>query len=216
MVATISKWRDPISALTHLIGFIFSIPCVVILISKSFLYGSPIKIFSLFIFGISLIMLYGASTMYHMATKNQSTIKKLKKFDHIMIFGLIAGTYTPVCLVTMKNESGLTLFIVVWAISICGMLIEAFGKSLPRFISTSLYVILGWVIIFAFVPLARSVELSGIMLLLYGGISYTVGAVIYGIKKPVINPIWFGSHELFHIFVMLGSLFHIIFMFLYI
>jgi hemolysin III len=170
---------------------------------------------SLVVFGISLILLYYASTVYHIENSSEIAIKKRKKFDHAMIFVLIAGTYTPVCIVRL-GITGIVLLSFVWSLALCGMLIELFGKSFPRFISTILYVALGWIVLIAFVPLTQAVEIFGVKLLVYGGISYTVGAVIYALKKPVINSIWFGSHELFHIFVMLGSLFHIVFMFCYI
>lgn len=212
----IKNWKDPLSALTHLIGLILVIPCVIILIYNAYLNATVWHVISLSIFGASIILLYTASTIYHMLPLSEKASDILRRIDHMMIFILIAGTYTPICLVPLKGAWGWTLLIIVWVIAFAGIILKALWINAPRWFSTSIYVIMGWIVIIAFYPLMKSVPISGILMLIAGGITYTLGAVIYAVKRPKLNFKWFGFHEIFHIFVMGGSLFHILFMFKYI
>ena len=206
--------RDPLSALTHFIGFLAVMPAFVFLLEKA---ETKTQTLAFIIFGISLILLYGASTIYHTLMLSAEKIAFLRRIDHMMIFILIAGTYTPVCLVTLAGKWGAILLSAIWGIAIAGMLMKIFWMGAPRWLSTSIYVVMGWLSVTAFVPLMKAVGWGGFGMLLAGGIAYTVGAVIYALKKPNLAFLKsFGFHEIFHVFVMIGTGFHIAFMFLYI
>lgn len=210
------KIKDPVSALTHFIGFLFAIPILLILVIKSSREATVWHVVSFAVFGISLLLLYGASTIYHTLSISDECTKTLKRIDHMMIFILIAGTYTPVCLVPLRGIWGWTLFTLVWGFAIGGILLKIFWLNAPRWFSTLIYVVMGWLVLIAFMPLEKAIPLGGIVLLAAGGITYTLGAVIYAVKWPKINSKMFGFHEIFHLFVMGGSLFHVLFMFQYI
>ena len=206
--------RDPLSALTHFIGFLAVMPAFVFLLEKA---ETKTQTLAFIIFGISLILLYGASTIYHTLMLSAEKIAFLRRIDHMMIFILIAGTYTPVCLVTLAGKWGAILLSAIWGIAIAGMLMKIFWMGAPRWLSTSIYVVMGWLSVTAFVPLMKAVGWGGFGMLLAGGIAYTVGAVIYALKKPNLAFLKsFGFHEIFHVFVMIGTGFHIAFMFLYV
>lgn len=211
-----SKWRDPVSALTHLIGAILTIPCGIYLIWDAYMNGDKINVLAMLVFSVSMLLLYTASTTYHIINTTKEQIYFFKRIDHIMIFIYIAGTYTPVCLGPLRGAWGYLLLGIVWFIAIFGLFIKIFWLNAPRWISTSLYVLMGWVVVIALVPLYRAISIGGVLLLLFGGISYTVGALIYVFKKPDFNFKHFGFHEIFHCFVLLGSFFHVIFMIAYI
>lgn len=209
--------KDPMSALTHFIGFLAVIPFCTVLIEKAAAEATMLHVIGFVIFGISLLLLYGASTIYHTLCLSAEKTVLLRKVDHMMIFVLIAGTYTPVCLVTLKGIWGTALLICVWGIALFGIFMKIFWMGAPRWLSTLIYVVMGWVAAAAFVPLKAAVGWGGLGMLLAGGIAYTVGALIYGLKKPNLAILKsFGFHEIFHVFVMIGSAFHIAFMFLYV
>lgn len=212
----IKKWKEPMSALTHFIALIIALPITVILVSKALSSMNASQVISVLIFGIALIMLYAASTIYHMLKVSPKISNLLRKFDHIMIYILIAGTYTPVCLIPLKGVWGYTLLALVWSFAFFGILLKLFWMNAPRVLSTALYVIMGWLALLVFIPLIRTIPISGILMLIAGGLTYTAGAIIYATKKPKLNLKFFGYHEIFHLFVMGGSFFHIIFMFKYI
>lgn len=206
--------RDPLSALTHFIGFLAVIPISVCLLERS---ETDAQRIGFMIFGISLLLLYGASTIYHTLRLAPEKIAFLRRIDHMMIFVLIAGTYTPVCLVTLAGKWGNILLTAIWGIAIAGMLMKILWMGAPRWLSTMIYVVMGWLAVIAFLPLFQAVGWGGFGLLLGGGIAYTVGAVIYALKKPNLAFLKsFGFHEIFHVFVMIGSAFHIAFMFIYV
>ena len=206
--------KDPISALTHFIGFLAVIPVFICFIDMA---DSKTQIIGLTVFGISLMLLYGASTIYHTLKLTAEKTSLLRRIDHMMIFILIAGTYTPVCLVTLAGKFGTILLSLIWIIAVAGVFMKIFWMGAPRWLSTMIYVIMGWLSITAFLPLMRTVGWGGFGMLLGGGIAYTVGAVIYALKKPNLAFLKsFGFHEIFHVFVMIGSAFHIAFMFVYV
>ncbi|MBR4014835.1 MAG: hemolysin III family protein [Anaerotignum sp.] len=206
--------KDPMSALTHFIGFLAVIPIFILLIQRAKVEASAMHVIGFTVFGISLLMLYGASTIYHTLYLPPEKTNTLRRIDHMMIFVLIAGTYTPVCLISLRGKWGWTLLICIWAFALFGLLLKLFWMDAPRWLSTLIYVVMGWLAVIAFVPLERAVSWKGIGLLLAGGIAYTVGAVIYGLKKPNLAFLKsFGFHEIFHVFVMIGSGIHILFMF---
>lgn len=208
-----TKLRDPISAITHIFGFVAGIPVMIALI---LLAKSTLEVVSFTIFGLSLLMLYGASSVYHSLKISEKGIALLKKIDHIMIFFLIAGTYTPVCLISLKGDVGYTLFIVVWTFAILGVFLKVFWIKAPRWLSTLIYVAMGWLVVSAIMPMIEAFTLQGVLMLLYGGIAYTLGALIYGFKWSFLKFKHFGFHEMFHVFVLCGSFFHILFMFKYV
>lgn len=206
--------KDPISALTHFIGFLAVIPVFILFMEKAETNQQKI---GLLVFGISLLLLYGASTIYHTLKLSAEKTVVLRKIDHMMIFVLIAGTYTPICLVVLQGKWGTILLSAIWGIALAGIFMKMFWMSAPRWLSTLIYVVMGWLSLTAFVPLLRAVGWGGFFLLLGGGIVYTVGAVIYALKKPNLAILKsFGFHEIFHVFVMLGTAFHIAFMFVYV
>lgn len=206
--------RDPLSALTHFIGFIAVIPPIICLLKRA---ETTEQVISFVVFGLSLLLLYGASTIYHTLCLSAEKIAFLRRIDHMMIFVLIAGTYTPVCMVILPGLWGKALLTAVWGVAIFGIFMKIFWMNAPRWLSTLIYVGMGWLAAAAFVPLKAAIGWGGLGMLLAGGIVYTVGAVIYALKKPNLAFLKsFGFHEIFHVFVMLGSAFHIAFMFLYV
>lgn len=206
--------KDPMSALTHFIGFLAVIPVMICLLDQA---ETKLQTIGFVVFGLSLLLLYGASTIYHTLRLPPEKTALLRRIDHMMIFVLIAGTYTPVCLVTLQGIWGTAMLIGVWSIAVIGIFMKIFWMNAPRWLSTLIYVVMGWISISAFVPLKAAVGWGGLGMLLAGGIAYTVGALIYALKKPNLAILKsFGFHEIFHVFVMIGSAFHIAFMFLYV
>ncbi|HIT73385.1 MAG TPA: hemolysin III family protein [Candidatus Fimicola cottocaccae] len=210
------KVKDPISAFTHFLGFLMSIPVTITLVYKSLEDGNFVASFAFLIFGVSLMLLYGASTIYHTVKTDERHTAILRRIDHIMIFVLIAGTYTPVCLVPLRGKWGYTLLAIVWGIAFLGMFLKIFWLNAPRFLSTAIYVAMGWLVMIAFMPLEKALPLGGIILLALGGVTYTVGAIIYAFKSKRLQFKYVNFHDIFHLFVMGGSFFHIVFMYVYI
>ena len=173
---------------------------------------------SMSIFMISMILLYGASATYHSVNVSEKVIKVFRKIDHMMIFILIAGSYTPVCMIVLGGKLGYTLLTIVWGIAIVGMVIKAFWITCPKWFSSLIYIAMGWVCVGVFGPLWHTLPSSAFLWLLAGGIIYTIGGIIYALKLPIFNSkhAYFGSHEIFHLFVMGGSICHFIFMYLYV
>ena len=210
--------KEPGSAITHFIGMIMAIIAAIPLLYRAAREPSKLYIVSLTIYAASLILLYAASTTYHTFDISEKVNTVLKKIDHMMISVLIAGSYTPVCLLVLQRSIGIPLLIAVWSIAIVGILIKLFWINCPKFFSSILYIGMGWACVFAFSQLWSSLSLAAFLWLLIGGIFYTVGGVIYALKLPQFNARhrYFGSHEIFHVFVLLGSACHFIFMFCYI
>ncbi|MEH7526502.1 hemolysin III family protein, partial [Bacillus sp. JJ1503] len=208
--------REPINGLTHLAGAILSfVGLLAMVIKASITTASPIAITSVIIFGISMILLYSASATYHMVVAKDKVIAFLRRLDHSMIFVLIAGSYTPFCLISLKGATGWLIFSIVSVIAVVGVLFKMIWFNCPRWLSTVLYVAVGWIIIFAFSPLSESLSSSGTLLLIAGGILYTIGGLIYALKPKFLEFDYFGFHEIFHIFIMLGSMAHFLCVYLY-
>jgi hemolysin III len=197
----------PGSAITHGIGMWLASVATAVLISISAYTGSVWKIVSYSIYGATLIGLYAASTLYHSIRATAPRRAVLRKLDHIMIFMLIAGTYTPICLVTLRQERawGWALFGAIWGVAILGLVIKLFFMNAPRWLSTSIYILMGWMALIAIVPLVSTMARASLIFLALGGVFYTVGAVFYALKWPGRENKRFGFHEVFHVFVMLGS-----------
>lgn len=170
------------------------------------------------IFMLSMVLLYGASATYHSVNLSGKPLRIFRKIDHMMIFVLIAGSYTPVCLIVLGGKEGVTMLTVVWSIAIAGMLIKAFWITCPKWFSSIIYIAMGWVCVFVFRELLHTLSVPAFCWLLAGGIIYTVGGIIYALKLPIFNAKHanFGSHEIFHLFVMAGSICHFIFMYRYV
>lgn len=204
-----SPIEEKINIISHAIGFILSIVALVLLVRHAYLHGNVWQIVSFSIFGASLIILYAASAFYHSAKKSELR-NRLKIMDHASIYVLIAGTYTPFTLVTLKGTIGWVLFGISWGLAVTGIILKLFFTGKYDLISTIMYVLMGWVIVFAIKPLINNLPLEGLLWLFAGGISYTIGAIIYSIKKIKFN------HAIFHMFVLFGSFCHFMSVFFYV
>lgn len=209
--------REPVNSLTHGVGALLSIAGLVVLLALS--QGEPWRVVSFAVYGASLILLYTASTLYHALHVGERLERAMKRFDHIAIFLLIAGTYTPITLITLQGPQaawGWSIFGVVWGFALLGIIFKLLWLSAPRWLSVGLYLLMGWLAAVAFVPMAQAMSLGGLAWLLLGGAFYTVGAVIYALKRP--NPLAgvFGYHELWHLFVLAGSISHFVMMLKYV
>lgn len=200
--------KEPVNAFTHLAGAVLAIAGTVLLIIYAALQGSVWGVVSFSIYGASMIALYSASGIYHMLKVSDTWERRLKKLDHSMIFALIAGTYTPVCLMPLRGGWGWSLFGVIWGVAIAGILMKIFWIDAPRWLSTALYILMGWLCIIAIYPIYKHLTTAAFVWLVLGGIFYTIGGVIYGTKKFFLKIPHWGFHEIFHLFVLLGSAFH--------
>ena len=208
--------REPINALTHLFGAVLSAAALIALVLKAASADSFLTLAAVSVFGISLILLYSASTLYHWVVARASVIAFFRRLDHSMIFVLIAGSYTPFCLISMNNQAGWTLFGIVSMTALLGIVFKMAWFTCPRWLSTALYLLMGWMAVFVFSPLASSMETGGLFLLVAGGIFYTIGGIIYGLKPSCMQFGQMGFHEIFHVFILLGSLAHFLSVFLYV
>ncbi len=204
-----AKVRDLVSGLTHCIGASLSLIGLVILIVFAAIWGDAYDVVSFTIFGVGLFLLYLFSTLYHWLNISEKGLTVFKKLDHIMIYILIAASYTPICLGPLRGPWGWSIFGVVWGFAVLGTILTSIWIKAPRALTTSIYIAMGWVVIIAIYPLVKVFSDAGLLYsllwLLAGGIFYTIGGLIYGLKWPKINFKHFGFHEIFHIFVMLGS-----------
>lgn len=207
--------REPGSAITHFIGMILALVAAIPLLIKSALTADPAVVTGMTVFVISMVLLYGASTTYHSVTASGKVIQFFRKIDHMMIFVLIAGSYTPVCMIVLGGSFGYTMLAAVWGIALVGILIKALWITCPKWFSSVIYIAMGWVCVFAFGQLAHTLPRISFIWLLAGGIIYTIGGVIYALKLPIFNAKHsrFGSHEIFHLFVMGGSFCHFLCMY---
>ncbi len=210
--------REPGSAITHFVAMMMALLASVPLLVKAELASGRLCFFAMCIFMCSMVMLYGASATYHSLTVSGKVLKVFRKLDHMMIFVLIAGSYTPICLIVLGGKSGYVLLAIIWSIAIFGMTIKALWITCPKWFSSILYIAMGWVCVGVFGQLVSSLPVAAFIWLLAGGIIYTIGGIIYALKLPIFNSKHhgFGSHEIFHLFVMAGSICHFIFMYCYV
>ncbi|MBO9128774.1 hemolysin III family protein [Bacillus sp. 165] len=209
--------REPINGLTHLAGAILSfIGLLAMVIKAAITTPTFLTIAAVIIFGISMILLYAASATYHMVIAKDKVLAFLRRLDHSMIFVLIAGSYTPFCLISLHGIIGWLLFSIVTFIAICGITFKMVWFNCPRWLSTALYIGMGWIIILAVSPLSAALNTIALSLLILGGILYTIGGVIYGMKPQFLEFKYMGFHEIFHIFILLGSLAHFLCVFLFV
>lgn len=214
----ISKLKDPGSAVTHGIAMLLAIAGAVPLLAKASKNTDYLHVAALAVFILTMILLYAASTLYHSVDSTEKVNRRLRKMDHMMIFIMIAGSYTPVCIIALHNTIGYTLCAAVWGVAILGIILKGLWITCPKWVSSVLYIGMGWLCVLAFVPIFRSLPRAGFGWLLAGGIIYTIGGIIYGLKLPLFDSRHknFGSHEIFHLFIMFGSLCHFIVMYFYI
>lgn len=210
--------KDPGSAITHFIGMMMAIFAAVPLLIKAAHEPGRIYIISIAVYAVSQILLYAASTSYHTFDRSYKINTILKKLDHMMIFILIAGSYTPICLLVLGGKTGAILLSIVWGIALVGILIKAFWVYCPKWVSSVLYIGMGWTCVLAFTQILNSMSPAAFGWLLAGGIIYTIGGIIYALKLPIFNNRHknFGSHEIFHLFVMGGSACYFVVMYVFV
>lgn len=210
--------REPGSAITHLVGMILAVFASVPLLLKAAFGAGRTGLFAMAVFMTSMVLLYGASTLYHSVNLSGRQLKVFRKIDHMMIFVLIAGSYTPVCLLVLEPHSGHALLVAVWAIAAIGILVKALWITCPKWFCSIIYIAMGWACVSVFGQLWTSLSRPAFGWLLAGGLIYTAGGVIYALKLPVFNRLHpnFGSHEIFHLFVIGGSICHFICMYCYV
>lgn len=201
--------EEKMNVFSHAAGLVLSIVALIFLIARAIEYGDAWHIVSFSIFGFSLILLYAASTFYH-CTQSPTLRSRLNIIDHASIYVLIAGTYTPFTLVTLNGSTGWVLFGISWGLAISGLILKLFFTGKYNIISTIMYVFMGWIIIFAIKPLIHHLPLKGLLWLFAGGISYTMGAILYSIDKIKFN------HAIFHLLVLNGSFCHFISVYFYV
>ncbi|WP_280771421.1 PAQR family membrane homeostasis protein TrhA [Salipaludibacillus daqingensis] len=209
--------REPINGLTHLAGAILSFAALLAMVVKVSMEGAaPLDLTAVIIFGLSLILLYAASATYHMVMASDRVIAFFRKMDHSMIYILIAGTYTPFCLIALNGVTGWVLFGIISTLAMMGVIFKMVWFDCPRWLSTSIYIAMGWLVIFFISPLSGVLEAEGLLLLIVGGVLYTIGGVIYGLKPRWLQMKHLGFHEIFHIFILLGSFAHFLSVFFYV
>lgn len=206
------RWlaKEPFNAYSHLFGVVLAIPGLLALILKAG--DDPFKLTVLSIYGGSLILLYMASSLFHGLDISEKWNERLRRFDHMAIFVLIAGSYTPICLIKMQGIWGWSIVGVVWAIALAGIAIKMFLPFTPPLATSLVYLGMGWFGVIAFAPLVQAVPFDGLIWLIAGGLIYTAGGIIYAIERPDPYPNVFGHHEIFHIFILGGSAAHFVFM----
>lgn len=208
------KMKEPVNTWTHFIPFIAGIVGLVFLILLS--KNNVSKLVTMTIYGLSVIVLYGASSIYHWVRTTPQKELALKKFDHISIYILIAGSYTPVFYYGLEGAWRWAMLSAVWTLAVIGMTLKIWFIHAPRYVSTSFYVSLGWIALVPFFQLIHHLPMGAIILMAVGGVAYTIGAVIYAKKIFDFFPKRFGFHEIFHLFVAAGSIVHFIMVLIYI
>lgn len=210
--------KDFWSAVTHGLGAVAATVSIPFLIDNYARKGADlISMIGAIVFGISMILLYTASTLYHSIITDERKTLLLKKFDHMMISVLIAGSYTPLCLTILRNGCGYYLLAAIWTMALTGILIKYFWVTCPKWFSSILYIGMGWLCIFALPAMYRALPIKGFMWLFVGGLIYTAGGIIYALKLNIFNSKHkqFGSHEVFHLFVLAGNICHFILIYKY-
>jgi len=209
--------KEPANSISHLIGILLSVAAAVVLVVLSV--PDVWRIVSFSIYGASAILLYTASTLLHSLHASDRVVNVLRRFDHAAIFVYIAGCYTPLALVSLRPEHpawAWGLFTAIWLLAVAGVVFKVFWFEAPRWLSTALYVLMGWLAVAALSPILNVLGLGAILWLLAGGVFYTVGAVIYATRWPDFRPGVFGFHELWHFFVLAGSACHFVMMLLHV
>ncbi|HBN13757.1 hemolysin III family protein [Pseudohongiella sp. SYSU M77423] len=204
-----SQTEERLNVSLHALGFLLSVAALVALLLRASALDSMLVLVSFGLFGVSLVLLYAISTLYH-STQNPRLRSRLRVADHASIYVLIAGTYSPFALIVMQGSIGWTIFAVSWSMALAGIVLKLFYTGRFSLLSTLLYVFMGWIILFAIQPLLASFGGPGLSWLIAGGVSYTLGAVLYSIRRLPLN------HAIFHLFVLLGSCCHFVAVYFYV
>lgn len=200
--------REAFNSYSHFAGAILSILALIALLLHLPEGSKPGAYISLAVFAVSMFLLYTTSGFYHLIVSSQKVIEALRRLDHIMIYILIAGTCTPVCVIFLSGGWRWGMLVAIWSLAAAGLVFKLLWISAPRWLSTLSYVLMGWVVAVAILPLSRSLAVSGLVWLVAGGLFYSVGALIYATRFPRLNLKGFGFHEIFHLFVLAGSSSH--------
>lgn len=198
----------PWSAITHGVGAALALVGTLALVIPAALGGRWFLMAQFLIYGLSMTGLYTASTLYHCVNTSVAGRLALRKYDHCSIYLLIAGSYTPVCLTVLRGQEGLALLGAIWTLAAAGVVLTIAKLNIPRWLTSTIYLVMGWLAIFAIVPIYHSMPGEGFFWLLLGGILYSVGGVSYALKWPGRDNPRFGCHEIFHVFILLGSVCH--------
>jgi hemolysin III len=202
------KLREPINGLTHLAGGLLASVGLIVLLARAMSAGRVDQLVAFGVFGFSSIALYTASALYHLLPLSPAGVARLRRIDHMSIFVLIAGTYTPFCLLALDGGWRVGLLCLIWGLALCGILLKLIWMDAPRRLSVALYLGMGWVAVIAAPALFRAVPTGGMAWVLAGALVYSAGALVYGLQRPNLLPGVFGFHELWHLFVMAGSACH--------
>lgn len=208
--------REPVSGLTHCIAAGLAVLGTVLLILRSVSPAMPWHLVTFSVFGGCMILLFTASTLYHWLPLSERGVRALRRVDHAMIFIYIAATYTPICLIPLRGPWGWSLFGVIWGLALAGVGMKAVWLSAPRWLSTGIYLAMGWLVLVGVYPLVQALPVGALAWLAGGGVAYSVGAVVYALRWPDPMPRVLGFHEIFHLFVMLGAACHFVVMYCYV
>ena len=203
----------PWSAITHGVGAALAAVGTVLLLARSAAAGRWPLCGLFAVYGLSMVCLYTASTLYHCLNVSVPGRLALRKYDHCSIYLLIAGSYTPLCLTVLRDAGGIPLTIAVWTLAAAGTALTIARLAIPRWLTSAIYLFMGWLAIFAIAPIYRALPADSFAWLLAGGLLYTVGGVLYAVKWPGRNNPRFGCHEIFHVFILLGSFAHFVLMY---
>jgi len=204
-----SKREEITNAITHGVGILFGIFALIFLIVTNYNNSDLYEMLSYIIYGSTLIILYISSTLYH-GIPIKKAKEQLRKFDHASIFLLIAGTYTPIALIALRGKIGWTMFIVIWSIALLGIIFKVFYINKLKILSVVMYILMGWIIIFAIKPLIHALSVKSLIFLIVGGLFYTVGVLFYALQSKGFKY----SHSIWHLFVLAGSVFHFVMIYL--
>lgn len=210
-----SFFREPINGYTHLFGAILSLIALEALtIKATYIYGIGLPLLSVILFGCSLVLLYSASAIYHLVNAKKETIAFLRRLDHSMIFILICGSYMPYCLIGLEGKPKIFITTLIIILTILGVLFKMIWFNCPRILSTLMYIGMGWISLGA-IPFFKHIPIMALVWLAIGGVIYTIGGIIYAVKPKFLEFKTLGFHEIFHIFILLGSLCHFISIYCY-
>jgi hemolysin III len=211
----LKRWfRDPISGLIHLVSAALALIGLVFLVIAG--RGNALRELSLVVYGLSLITLFTASTVYHLVRMPNASTSRLRKFDHSAIYVLIAGTYTPICLNYFTDFLRWGFLALIWGFALVGVVVKLFVIKAPRWVTAGIYLVMGWMALLVIKPMLEVIPTGGLLWMLAGGLLYTIGAVIYITKKLDLVPGVFGFHEVWHVFVTLAALCHFIMIYKYV
>jgi hemolysin III len=206
---------ERVNTVSHLIGSCFALAGAALLIAQAGVQGGPWKIVGFSVYGFALVLLFVASTLHHGLDRGEVANDVLRTLDYTSVFVLIAGTVTPLVLVLMRTTFGWTMFGVVWGIAVLGIVMRSVWRALPKYVTNTLYISLGWVTVLL-VAGDVALPLGALALMAAGGVAYTVGFVIFVLERPNPVPGVFGFHELWHLIVIVAAALHYLLMYLYV